>query len=92
MISYENEVDNDNKLNNYLKITSTINSMFRPQKTLKKTRVKLYNTFGLPASLYGSENLTIQAREARRITATEMKYRRKTAEYICIIKQKFRNN
>jgi hypothetical protein len=55
-VSHENEVDIDNKLNNYLKITSTINSTFRPQKTLKKTRVKLYNTLGLPASLYGSEN------------------------------------
>jgi hypothetical protein len=29
----------------------------------------------------GSEDWTIKAREARRITATEMKYKRKAAEY-----------
>jgi len=32
-MSYEIETDIDNKLNNYLKITNAINSMFRPQKT-----------------------------------------------------------
>jgi hypothetical protein len=36
MISYEREPDIDNKLNNYLKITGILNSVFRPQKTLKK--------------------------------------------------------
>jgi hypothetical protein len=41
MISYEKELDIDNKLQNYLKITGIINNVFRPQKTLKKTRVKL---------------------------------------------------
>jgi hypothetical protein len=32
--------------------------------------------------LYGSENWNIKARDARRITAAEMKYVRKTAGYI----------
>jgi hypothetical protein len=66
-------VDIDNKLNNYLKITGIINNMFRPQKTLKKIRIKLYNTLALPALLYGSGNWTIKTRDARRITAAEMK-------------------
>jgi hypothetical protein len=48
--------------------------VFRPQKkTLKKTRIKLYNTLALPVLLYGSETWTIKARDARRITATEMR-------------------
>ena len=38
VISYEGELDVDNKLNNFLKITGILNSVFRPQKTLKKTR------------------------------------------------------
>ena len=42
MISYEKELDIDNKLHNYLKITGIINNVFRPQKTVKKTRIKLY--------------------------------------------------
>ena len=33
MISYEKELDIDNKLHNYLKITGIINNVFRPQKT-----------------------------------------------------------
>jgi len=32
MISYEKELDNDNKLHNYLKITGILNNVFRPQK------------------------------------------------------------
>jgi len=32
--------------------------------------------------IYGSETLTVKARDARRITAAEMKYMRRTAGYI----------
>jgi hypothetical protein len=76
MISYKKELDIDNKLQNYLKITGIINNVFRSQKALKKTRIKLYNTLALPVLLYGSETWTIKAREARRITAAEIKYMR----------------
>ena len=55
--------------------------MFRPQRTLKKTRIKLHNTLALSAVLYGTENWTIDARDAKRITASEMKYVRKTVGY-----------
>ena len=74
-------MDIDNKLHNYLKITGIINNVFRPQKTLKKTTIKLYNTLVLPVLLYGSETWTVKARDARRITAAEMKYTRRTAGY-----------
>jgi hypothetical protein len=49
------------------------------RKNLKETRIKLYNTLALPTLLYGSENWTIEARNARRITSAEMKYTRITA-------------
>ena len=55
--------------------------MFRPQKALKKTRIKLHNTLALPVLLYGSETWTIKASDARRITAAEIKYMRRTAGY-----------
>jgi A1 cistron-splicing factor AAR2 len=49
MKSYERQLDIDDKLNNYLKITGILNNVFRPQKKpLKKTRIKLYNTLALP--------------------------------------------
>jgi len=55
--------------------------VFRPQKTLKKTTIKLYNTLVLPVLLYGSETWTIKASDARRITAAELKYVRRTEGY-----------
>jgi len=82
MISYEKQLVIDNKLHNYLKITGILNNVFRTQKSLKKTRIKLYNTLALPVLLYGSETWTIRARDARRITAAEMKYMIRTAGYI----------
>jgi hypothetical protein len=78
VISYEKELD---KLHKYLKITCIINNVFRPQKTFKKTRIKLYNTLVLPVLLCGCRTWTIKARDARRITAAEMKYKRRTAGY-----------
>jgi len=72
-------LDIDNKLHNYLKITGILNNVFRLQKTIKKTRIKLYNTVALPVLLQGSETWTIKARDARRITAAEMIYVRRTA-------------
>ena len=46
-----------------------------------KTRKKLYNTLALPVLLYRSETWTNKVRDARRITAAEMKYMRRTAGY-----------
>jgi len=64
-----------------LKITGILDNVFRPQKTLKKTRIKVYNTLAFTVLLYGSETWTIKARNARRITVAEMKYMRRTAGY-----------
>ena len=52
-------------------------------KPLKKKRIKLYNTLALPVLLCGSETWTIKASDARRITAAEMKYMRRTPGYTC---------
>jgi hypothetical protein len=64
--------------NNFLKITGILSNVFRPQQTLKKTRIKLYNTLALPVLLYGCESWTIKARDVRRITAAGMKFMRRT--------------
>ena len=80
-MSYEGELDIDSKLNSFLKITGILNNVFRPQKTLKKTGIKLYNTLALPVLLYGSKTWTVKARDVRIITAAEMKYMRGTAGY-----------
>jgi hypothetical protein len=79
MIPYEGELDIDKKLNNFLKTSGILNNVFRPQKALKKTRIKLYNTIALPVLLYGSETWTIEESDVRRITAAEMKHVRRRA-------------
>jgi len=81
LIPHNKEVDVDNKFNNYFKITGIINNMFGPQRTLKKTIIKLHSTVALPALIYGSENWTIEGRDAKRITAAEMKCVRKRVGY-----------
>jgi len=81
MICYEGEWDIVNKLNNFVKITGTLNSVFRPQKPLMKTTIKLHNTLALPVLLYGSETGTVKAIDARRLTTVVMKYMRRTAGY-----------
>jgi hypothetical protein len=58
-----------------------LNNVFRPQKTLKKTRIRLYNTLALPVLVCGSETWTIKAGDTRRISAAEMKYMRRKAGY-----------
>jgi hypothetical protein len=80
LISYENEMNSDNKCNKYFRITGIINNVFRP----KKPRIKLYNTLALPTLLRSCENWTVTARDARRITAAEMRYMRRRAGYTCI--------
>ena len=70
-----------------MKITDISNSVFRPQNALNKTRIKLYNSLALPVLLCGSETWTVKARDARRITAAEMKYVRRTAGYTWVRSQ-----
>jgi hypothetical protein len=55
--------------------------VFRPQKTLKKTTIKLHNTLAIPFLLYGSETGSVKTSDARRITAPEIKYMRITAGF-----------
>jgi hypothetical protein len=47
----------------------------------EKTRIRLYKKLALPVLLYGSNTWTFKARVARRISAAEMKYMRRTAGY-----------
>ena len=49
LISYEKELDIDNILNNNLKITGITRNVFRPYKTLKNTKLKLYYALALLA-------------------------------------------
>jgi len=65
--------------------------VIRPQKTLKKTRLKLHNTLALPVLLYGSETWTIKARDARRITAAVMKYMKNSRIHLDRSQNKYTN-
>ena len=52
------------------------------RENLKETRINLCNSLDHSRFVIRSENWTIEARDARRITAAELKYMRKTAGYI----------
>jgi hypothetical protein len=82
MVYYDKELDIDNKSHICLKVTSVLNNVFRPQKSLRKTRIKLYNTLALQVLLYGSETWTIKARDTRRRTAEYIWTDYKTNEQI----------
>jgi hypothetical protein len=47
----------------------------------EENKNKIVQSLALPALLFSSENWTINARDARRIIAAEMKYVRRTAGY-----------
>jgi len=59
-----------------------------PEQSKSSSRIATFSLWagrfrdGIPVLLYGSETWTIKASDARRITAAEMKYMRKTAGYI----------
>jgi hypothetical protein len=60
-----------------------LNNVFRPQKALTKTTIKLHNTLaGPPSVVIWQRNWTVKARDVSGITAAEMKYMRRTAGYI----------
>ena len=75
-------MDIDNKLNHYVKIAGIINNMFRPHKTFKKTRIKLYNTLALPAVLNGSENWTITARDKKKNSSRDEIYEKNSRTHL----------
>jgi hypothetical protein len=54
-------------------------SIFRVKQSF--LGIKLYNILALPVLLHGSKTWTIEAKDAERITAAEMKYMRRTAGY-----------
>jgi hypothetical protein len=43
--------------------------------------MRLYNKLALPVLLYGSNTCIVKARDARRMSAAEMKHMRRTAGY-----------
>jgi hypothetical protein len=47
MISYDKELDIDNKIHNYLKITGILNNVFRP-KNLLRNKNKIIQYTGPP--------------------------------------------
>jgi hypothetical protein len=56
LISYEKEVDTDNRLNYHLPIAGLINNTFRPENTLKKQEYKAQQHTGPSFSVRGTEN------------------------------------
>lgn len=80
-ISYQDEKDITSKTMKFLKITGIINKVLKPSQVQKQTRLKIYNTLAIPTLLYGCETWAIKKKDESRITAAEMKFMRRTANY-----------
>lgn len=78
-ISYKGEVDIENKLYKFIKLTGLLNRTMPVNKVRKETRVKVYNTLAVPTLTYGCENWAMKKSDKRRITSAEMRFMRRTA-------------
>jgi hypothetical protein len=58
-----------------------INRIFKSSLIQKQTRIEVYKTLARPILTYISEAWTIRKSDRTRITANEMKFLRRTAEY-----------
>src|SRR6266576_4746657 len=76
---YDGELDIQNKLNKFLKITGLINRVLNVNKIWREMRMKVYNTLAIPMLTYGSEVWALRKTDKRRIEATEMRVMRRTA-------------
>jgi hypothetical protein len=66
------------KFNRALRI---INQIFHPAKVQGHTRLSVYKTLGRPILTYRSEAWTIRKQDEQRLTTTELKFMRGTADY-----------
>jgi hypothetical protein len=82
LVSYENKKVTGSKISKVLKITGIFNVIFKPNKVRKNTRIKLYSTLALPVLLYVSECWTIEAKDKARLISVEIKFMRRTVDYI----------
>ena len=73
---------------NYNKSMGTINRVFKPSLVQRHTRVRAYKTLARPMLTYGSEAWTIRKKDISRITASEMKFMRRTAGYTKLDKKR----
>ncbi|KAJ4437220.1 hypothetical protein ANN_17355 [Periplaneta americana] len=58
-----------------------INRIMKPSLVQRHIRIRLYKTLARPVLRYGSETWTLRKYDASRITASEMRFMRRTAGY-----------
>ena len=78
-MSYNRELDIQNKLNKFLKITGLINRVLNVNKIRRQTKIKVYNTLAISMLTYGSEVWALRKTDKRRIEAAEMLFMGRTA-------------
>ena len=78
-ISYQGEVDVQNKLNRFLRVSGSINRTLRANKVSREARLKVYNTLAIPVLTFGCEVWSLRKTDKQRITAAEMRFLRRTA-------------
>ena len=65
-ILYKGEVDIENKLYKFIKLTGLLNRTMPVNKVRKETRVRVYNTLAVPTLTYGCENWAMKKSDKKR--------------------------
>ena len=76
-ISFERDIDLDEKLNSFRHICGTIHRHLK-NHARKDTRIKFFNTVAVPVLMYGDEARVRTERDKTKIQAAEMKFMRST--------------
>lgn len=80
-LSFLPHLDISQKIFKFNKSVGIINNIMNPSLVQKHTRTRLYKTLARPVLCYGSEAWTLRKCDENRITASEMKFMRRTAGY-----------
>jgi hypothetical protein len=70
------------KISKFVKAIGVINQVFKPSLVQQHTRLNIYWTLARPVLIYGSEAWTIRKADEQTLQAAEMKFMRKTANFL----------
>ncbi|KAJ4426263.1 hypothetical protein ANN_27075 [Periplaneta americana] len=80
-LSFLADLDIHDKILQYNKSMDIINRIMKPSLVQRHTRTCLYKTLARPVLCFGSEPWTLRKCDASRITASEIRFMRRTAGY-----------
>jgi hypothetical protein len=82
IISHESEKDIGEDILSYNRAVGIVNQVFEPNSGQINTGIRVYKTLARSMLIYGSEAWTVCKGDESRIATPEMKFVRRTTDYI----------